>query len=203
MHLAWILFSSHRRWMAWNLMLAFVPLLLGLILFRQCMARTALWWIGVVAFVAFLPNAPYVMSDLVHLPADARAAPSITVVVFGLLPLYGVIIAAGLEAYVLSLLSLRRYLRSIGMSRVLPIVNLIAALCTAVGVFFGRVDRLNSWDPLLHPERLWQAAITLPAHARGILLAASVILIAGELVAFIDHVSLVGLRGLSTRARPR
>ena len=43
------------------------------------------------------------MSDLVHLPADVRAASSMKVVLLGLLPLYACYILAGLQAYVLSL----------------------------------------------------------------------------------------------------
>jgi uncharacterized membrane protein len=147
MHEAWVLFASHVHWMGWNLILAFVPLAIGASLFRAGNRRTVGWWLGFALFVAFLPNAPYVMSDLVHLPADARAASSMKVVLLGLLPLYACYILAGLQAYVLSLGLLRRYMRTTGSRRFLVVVDVVAAFCTAVGVFLGRVDRVNSWEP--------------------------------------------------------
>jgi uncharacterized membrane protein len=186
MHEAWVLFASHVHWMGWNLILAFVPLAIGASLFRTGKRRTVRWWLGFGLFVAFLPNAPYVMSDLVHLPGDVRAASSMNVVLFGLLPLYACYILAGLQAYVLSLGLLRRYMRTTGSRRSLMVVDVVAAFCTAVGVFLGRVDRVNSWDPLLHPARMWSALLSLPRHLPLILVTASVILIAAMVVWIVD-----------------
>ena len=182
MHEAWVLFASHIHWMGWNLLLAFVPLAIGASLFRTGTQRTVRWWLGFALFVAFLPNAPYVMSDLVHLPADARAASSMKVVLLGLVPLYACYILAGVEAYVLSLRLLRRYMRTTGGKRFVVAVDVAAAFCAAIGVFLGRVDRFNSWDPLLHPENVWSALLSLPEHLPLILVTTSVILVAAMIV---------------------
>jgi uncharacterized membrane protein len=185
--------------MGWNLMLAFVPLAIGAILFRAGNRRNVGWWLGFGLFVAFLPNAPYVMSDLVHLPADVRAASSMKVVLLGLLPLYAFYILAGLQAYVLSLGLLRRYMRKTGSRRFLVAVDVVAAFCTAVGVFLGRVDRVNSWDPLLHPERMWSALLSLPSNLPLILVTTSVILIAAMVVWVADLFALRAGRWLVAR----
>jgi uncharacterized membrane protein len=55
-----------------NLFLAAVPFILAAFLFVPPRARTAGWWIGVGTFVAFLPNAPYVLTDVIHLGEQAR-----------------------------------------------------------------------------------------------------------------------------------
>ena len=199
MHEAWVLFASHVHWMGWNLILAFVPLAIGASLFRTTRRRTVGWWVGLALFVAFLPNAPYVMSDLVHLPADVRAASSMKVVLLGLLPLYACYMLAGLQAYVLSLGLLRRYMRTSGSGRFLVAVDVGAAFCTAVGVFLGRVDRVNSWDPLLHPARMWSALLSLPRHLPLILVTASVILIAAMVVWIADLFALRVGRWLVSR----
>jgi uncharacterized membrane protein len=197
-HEAWVLFDSHVHWMGWNLLLAFVPLAIGAILFRAGTRRTVGWWLGLGLFVAFLPNAPYVMSDLVHLPADVSAASSMKVVLFGLLPLYACYILAGLQAYVLSLGLLRKYMRTTGIGRYVVAVDVVAAFCAAVGVFLGRVDRVNSWDPLLHPEQIWSALLSLPRHLPLILVTASAILIAAMVLWIADLFALrVGRRLLS------
>ena len=199
MHEAWVLFASHVHWMGWNLLLAFVPLAIGASLFRTGTRRTVGWWLGFALFVAFLPNAPYVMSDVVHLPADVRAASSMKVVLLGLLPLYACYILAGLEAYVLSLRLLRRYIRTTANRRFLVAVDVVAAFCAAVGIFFGRVDRINSWDPLLHPEQMWSAVLSLPSHLPLILVTTSVILIAAMVVWMVDLFALRVVRWLVSR----
>src|SRR6478736_5332776 len=51
-------------WMSWNLLLAAIPMLLAVLLFHRPRRHSVLWWGGVAAFVLFLPNAPYVVTDL-------------------------------------------------------------------------------------------------------------------------------------------
>lgn len=129
MHEAWwVLFAAHVHWMGWNRILASVPLAIGACLFRAGNRRTVGWWLGFALFVALLPNAPNVMSDLVHLPADTRASSSMKVVLLGLVPLYACYILAGLEAYVLSLGLLRRFMRTTGSRRFLVAVDVVAGL---------------------------------------------------------------------------
>ncbi len=65
--------SPVPTWMVWNTMLALVPLALSFTLFspgRRC--RSMGWWFGFAVFVAALPNAPYVLTDVIHLVDDAR-----------------------------------------------------------------------------------------------------------------------------------
>ena len=66
-----------------NLFLAFVPVALAPFVFRHRGERTPLWWTGLALFVLFLPNAPYVITDLVHLDGDVRSAANDTAVLTG------------------------------------------------------------------------------------------------------------------------
>ena len=60
-------------WMTWNVALALLPLLAAVVLFgRDAAHRSMLWWAGLVGLVLFLPNAPYVLTDVVHLPESLR-----------------------------------------------------------------------------------------------------------------------------------
>jgi uncharacterized membrane protein len=151
--------ASNGPWMVWNLSLALVPLALARALFRFPGPRTAAWWLGVAAFVAFLPNAPYVLTDVIHLVDDARYAPSDAVFSFALLPQYAVFFLIGFEAYVGSLLFLGRYLRrEQRASWVLPVELTLHGLC-AVGILLGRFDRLNTWDAIARPGLLWNGLV--------------------------------------------
>ncbi|MGH9226743.1 MAG: DUF1361 domain-containing protein [Acidimicrobiales bacterium] len=126
----------------WNLFLAAVPLVLSIVLFRWSRRRTVLWWCGVAGFLAFLPNAPYVLSDAVHLVPRLRAESSWADAVV-LLAGAAVFFLAGLEAYALCIANLRHYL-----GRVIVPLELAIHAAVAVGIYLGRVLRFNSWDLL-------------------------------------------------------
>jgi uncharacterized membrane protein len=139
-------FSADNTWMAWNLGLAAVPMVLSFVLFRWHAERSVIWWFGCLGFVVFLPNAPYVLTDVVHLIEAIRANTySLFVVTLILIPLYGVFMALGFAAYVVSLLNLGRYLRCAGRARIVLPVELAVHAMSAFGIYLGRFERFNSW----------------------------------------------------------
>ena len=141
-------------WMSWNLFLAFVPAVLAIVLFGPGRRRSALWWMGVAAFIAFLPNAPYVLTDVIHFVEDVRRTESDVVVVFCLIPLYLTFMCAGLMAYVVSLVRLRSWMRRQGWGAWgLPVELGLHGLC-AVGLYAGRFLRFNSWDLVTEADRV-------------------------------------------------
>jgi uncharacterized membrane protein len=141
----------NRFWMTWNLMLAAVPAVLAPLVFRQRGSRTLGWWMGAGLVLLFLPNAPYVVTDLVHLRWDVVQADSDLAVVTGVLPVYAGFIAAGFVAYAVVLSEAGRYLSSAGLGRWRPAGEVAVHAVCAVGVVLGRVARLNSWEPVTQP----------------------------------------------------
>jgi uncharacterized membrane protein len=138
-------------WLFWNTLLALVPLALGVVLFREGARRSFVWWAGVAVWVVFLPNAPYVLTDSVHLLDDIRNA-SNTTVYSGLLPVYGAFFVVGFSSYALCLRLARRYVLAHGRAQWwLPIEIALHGLC-AVGMYLGRFVRLNSWDVVAAPS---------------------------------------------------
>ncbi len=137
-----------------NGVLATVPVGLAVALFRHDRRRTAVWWAGVVAFLLFLPNAPYVVTDLVHAGAlveaysggGSRLAPLVPLTLIAALVLYG------LAAYAACLVEVDRELDRVGWTpwRV-PVRAALHLLC-AFGVVLGRLPRLNSWYVVTRPE---------------------------------------------------
>jgi uncharacterized membrane protein len=143
--------AAGSEFMAWNTLLALVPLGLAVVLFRDGARTTRLWWAGLVAWVLFLPNAPYVLTDSVHLLDDIRVS-SNTHVYFGLFPVYGLFFCIGFGSYVVSLRLAHRFALARGLaSSWLPIELALQALC-AVGIYLGRFVRLNSWDVVAAPS---------------------------------------------------
>jgi uncharacterized membrane protein len=142
----------NRFWMLWNLILAGVPLVLAVPLFRHQGRRGVGWWLGLGLLVLFLPNAPYVVTDLVHLRGDVLAAGTDGAVVGGVLPAYAAFVAAGFVIYALVLREAGRFLEAEGLGRWRPGIEVAVHLVCAVGVVLGRVARLNSWEPVTEPH---------------------------------------------------
>ncbi|WP_414618744.1 DUF1361 domain-containing protein [Calothrix sp. CCY 0018] len=141
------------RWMTWNLFLAFIPLALSVWLFRRNKrSRSWVWWLGFAVFYAFLPNAPYLLTDVIHLIDDIRTIQSVWIITLVLIPVYLVVILAGFEAYVISLINMGYYLHRIGKSQWILGMELITHALSAVGVYWGRFLRFNSWDFVTQPD---------------------------------------------------
>ncbi len=158
--------AAHRSayFMIWNTFLALIPWVLSLWLFRVSEVlpvrnrtsdvRRWIWWIGCALFVAFLPNAPYVLTDIIHLVSFIQEGASLPTIVLVLIPQYLLFMLIGMEAYVSSLMNLGRYLAKRGWGRwVLPAELTLHMLC-AVGIYLGRFPRFNSWDIITGPQRL-------------------------------------------------
>jgi uncharacterized membrane protein len=135
------------------------------------MRRSGWWWAGVVAFVLFLPNAPYVLSDVIHLYGDVRVVESDAVLSMAVLPQYALFFMAGFAAYVASLLLVEGYLAEVGAWRLRRWVRPLAHAGSAVGIYLGRFVRLNSWDALVRPGSVWRAVVDT-FSLRGVLLLA-------------------------------
>jgi uncharacterized membrane protein len=105
-------------------------------------------------FYAFLPNAPYLLTDVIHLIDDIRNIPSIWVITLILIPTYLLVILAGFQAYVISLINLGYYLHRIRRSSWIMPVELITHIINAIGIYWGRFLRFNSWDLVTQPDTI-------------------------------------------------
>jgi len=140
----------------WWIVLGLTSVAMSVFLFRRKKsARTVLWWIGLVCFIAFLPNAPYVLTDIIHIIRGAgRWGSRVWVIALVFVPLHSLAMIAGFEAYVLSILNLDYYIKQNGDSRfILPTELLIHAL-SAMGIYLGRFTRVNSWDLATDPTSI-------------------------------------------------
>ncbi len=147
-------FRGPWGWMYWNLTLAAVPMLLAFVLFRRRARTGVVWWAGVALFVAFLPNAPYVLTDIQHYAFDVARFGRTTSMVR-----YAALFAGGMAAYVIAMWRCTRFMVARGVAVVgVVAVNAFACALCSVGVYLGRVHRFNSWDIVRTPESVAEAA---------------------------------------------
>ena len=186
--LIWAALRANGFWMAWNLMLALVPLLVAAVLFRAGRRPTVAWWVGLTGFLILLPNAPYVLTDVVHFVPDVQGADRLSVAL-AFIAQYGLFFLVGVESYVASVVLLTRWLEARGRGwATVPAEVTIHALC-AVGVYLGRVERLNSWDIVVRPDRFLDALADLGSPRAIALIALTFVIVSAVYWAF-KHVTL-------------
>jgi uncharacterized membrane protein len=165
-------------WMTWNVLLALVPWVLAVVVFQRTSRPRRLWWLGATVCLLFLPNAAYVLTDVVHLPSHVREEPNDVVVIAGVLPMFGALFAIGLVAYLDAVRRIAAWLTSTVRRRWRrPIVGGVHAV-TAVGIYNGRMHRLNSWDAVVRPldvVRATTGALGRPLAVAGMIVMFSVL----------------------------
>lgn len=123
-------------------------------------SKVWLWWGGLAVFIAFLPNAPYVLTDVIHLIRGAsNGTIRVWVIALVFIPIHVCAMLLGFEAYVISLLNINYFLKEKGLQQwTFPIELVLHALC-AFGIYLGRFIRFNSWDIFIDPTSVM--AVTL------------------------------------------
>ena len=168
------------------------------VLFRR-RAVVGLGWCTIfTVWLLFLPNAPYVLTDVVHMFGDLHASDSRAHMCAVLLT-YALFAGAGLASYVVSMQLFRRFLRRVAPRRmVLPALLLVHGLCV-VAMYLGRVVRLNSWDVLTAPRTVLVAVLHVPRPHTVALLAMMFVVVGvgAYLIAAVSDKALEQLRRLN------
>lgn len=140
--------SISHAYFIWNLCLAWVPF--GLVLWLKQLLRRKPWssWEGLAvtaAWLAFLPNSFYMMSDFIHLADVSSGQLLFSDVVFSGFIYVGVIL--GFTSLYVVHLELRRRLSQ----RTAVVIIGLLLLLSSLAIYIGRDLRWNTWDILLDP----------------------------------------------------
>jgi uncharacterized membrane protein len=126
--------------------------------------RSIIWWFGVLLFIAILPNAPYILTDIIHFSDAVRAISSVWKITFVIVPTYILFIGIGWFAYVFSLVNIRQYMSRNQLEAYISITEFTLHLLCAVGIYIGRFIRFNSWSLVTEPKQFLQV---LPGELLG------------------------------------
>uniref|UniRef100_UPI00286CB700 DUF1361 domain-containing protein n=1 Tax=Chamaesiphon sp. VAR_48_metabat_135_sub TaxID=2964699 RepID=UPI00286CB700 len=147
----------------WGVRLIFIGIAIGLIIilmiidFRsrlpQERSRSIFWWMGLFLFVAILPNAPYILTDVIHFYDAVRYLDSAWAITLVIVPIYIIFIGVGWLAYVFSLINIGRYLSRFKIDRYTNISELSLHLLCSTGIYIGRFIRFNSWSLVTQPKQ--------------------------------------------------
>ena len=138
------------RFLAWNLFLAWVPFVFAVGAYLRARSRiTPSAVVLGVLWLLFFPNAPYLLTDFIHLGAGGPRVPlwydalmlssfAWTALILGFASVY--LVQSVVERFFGSIWSW--------------LVVVAAFSLGSFGVYLGRFMRFNSWDALLHPARV-------------------------------------------------
>jgi uncharacterized membrane protein len=196
-------------WMLWNLLLAVIPVVLAYVFVgatrgRWCATRLAMVLALAAAWLAFLPNTCYLLTEWRHLLFSPRWTSlretggwdREAMFRVALLALYfAAYSGAGVLTFVLAVRPVEQWLRNRGGPWLLYAPP--GFFLVSLGVYLGLIVRLNSWDLLLQPGRVFGSAVTALMHP---LLAATIVAFGAILWALYEAVDL-WLDGILDRLR--
>lgn len=148
-----VIFSDSLRYsfLFWNLFLAISPVLIAWWLVVRIREHGWLRWQQILltsAWVLFLPNSFYIITDLIHLRANYEAD-----LLFDIVLITNFIVAGLLFGFISTYLV---HMEIVKRVRERWAYGLIAVLFLAVSfaVYLGRYTRWNTWDIILRPAGL-------------------------------------------------
>lgn len=135
----------------WNLFLAGIPWLLSsFLIFRPALQKNkALLFLFFGLWMVFFPNAPYILTDLIHLREDSQ------------MPIWFDLIFilsfswTGLLFGFLSLMDFETFFKLHFPKLVVFSLSTTVLFMAAFGIYLGRFLMLNSWDVFVDPLQLF------------------------------------------------
>jgi uncharacterized membrane protein len=190
-------YGSHEQWrydyLVWNLFLAWIPygfsLLVGWLHHRYpnrfllLVPLCAIW-------LLFFPNAPYIVTDLIHLRPGSR---------FPLWYDVGLIATFAWTGCFLGIVSLNLMQRVVKAftNRVISWFFVVTVLgLSGLGIYLGRFGRWNSWDILHHPNNILADVVAPMVDPANNLQAVGVTLMFSAFL-FISYFMFVSIRGMA------
>jgi uncharacterized membrane protein len=137
--------------LAWNLFLAAVPAVAAAMFARAAakQSRVIVQVVWFIVWLVFLPNAPYIITDFVHLTPSAAIPLWYDIALLTSCAGTGLLLGYTSIADVQTVIT-RKFSASLGWS-----VVIAAIFLSGFGIYLGRFLRWNSWDTLSNPLRLF------------------------------------------------
>lgn len=134
--------------MAWNLFLAWLPLVFALSLRINLAKKPWRHWQNLLLtllWLGFLPNSFYMMTDLIHLQSSGQVSVLYDAAMMMSFVLNGLILGY-MSVYLVHVQLLERFKRNQAHA-----IIMLALLSCGFAIYLGRYLRWNTWDVLINP----------------------------------------------------
>lgn len=150
-----VVHSHHTTyvWLWWNLFLAWLPLGFALVAHNVYSRHSRLSWFLVfgcaIIWLAFFPNAPYLVTDIIHLQHRPDAPFWFDLILFVSIAWTGCFLG------LVSLFLMQEVVRRAVGSAASWVFALATLALSGFGIYLGRFLRWNSWDVFFTPTRIF------------------------------------------------
>lgn len=149
----WISHRHNYLYFIWNLFLAWIPYAISMYLPVAYVVSKRKWiaYLLLIIWLGFWPNSPYMLTDLLHLKEKQN------------IPLWfdlGLILSfawAGLMIGFISLIEIQNFIRWRRTRIVAWLFAVLVIFSGGLGIYIGRYVRLNTWDVIVDPIRVYIA----------------------------------------------
>jgi len=138
--------TTNLLFLNWNLCLAWIPYIVSFYFINK-ETKIGLFVPLFIIWLLFFPNAPYLVTDVLHLVSGSPVLwyDSLLLFFFGWI---------GLFLGILSLINIHQYFKVHMNFFFSEISVLVTCLVSSIGVYIGRFNRWNSWDVFSNPIKL-------------------------------------------------
>lgn len=150
--------TLHYSFLVWNIFLAIIPYIITIYLSDRKKLSKISFIIIFAAWLAFLPNAPYIITDLFHLSRSAFQNIWIDTLVISTFAITGMLL------FCFSLFQMKRILFGFFSRKTSQAIIIATIFLSAFGVYIGRFLRYNSWEILSHPIQLFSDIFNMVLH---------------------------------------
>jgi uncharacterized membrane protein len=166
-----IIFDKYSLiYILWNILLAFIPFFISSILLylkQNNKLKDYLFILLGLLWLLFLPNAPYIVTDLIHIGV-VRSVP----VLFDSILLF-TSAYVGLMFGMYSIFHIENILIYKYSKNVTLIITTTILLLASFGIYLGRFFRFNSWDVFVAPfsssDKLLKMLSSSPYHMESLI----------------------------------
>ena len=133
--------------LSWNLALAAIPLFFAVIAYGLSKGRfTLAAFVALVPWLLFLPNAPYILTDLLHLKARAPIPLWYDLILLLSFALTGLLLGF------ISMVCVERVLQPFFKRPMIMAFHAAVLFLCGFGIYLGRFLRWNSWEIATQPK---------------------------------------------------
>jgi uncharacterized membrane protein len=174
--------DPYYRSLIWNLILAWVPLVFAIAAYARALRRMdVLVALLLLPWLLFFPNAPYLLSDFIHL-GEGPAPLWYDGLMLSAFAWTGLLLGFG-SLYLVQMIVRRGFGGTIAWLCVIAAVGL-----ASLGVYIGRFIGFNSWDAIVHPVRVAvvvrEELVSVPVRTVEGLVALAAFLLVGYLAVY-------------------
>jgi uncharacterized membrane protein len=158
----WYTQSLSGAYFIWNLFLASIPFYISIFLAKHKEQKSIISIPLLMAWMLFLPNAPYIITDYVHLYPSETPNFWFSLLIFFSFALNGLLYG------ICSIVIIRKHFFNSLSTINSALLSIAISLLCGYGVFIGRFLRWNSWSVITKPFALLQECILYLIHPQHV-----------------------------------